>query len=227
MRSKAGFGALVLLTATSCMSPSGPDLSVIDEPEARAVHLATTGCGFSSDRTGSGILVDDGLVLTVAHVVARSDDIEASVGGKPAISGVVTAIDLERDLALVRIKSAQASPIETTRLGEGSIGRIVGGATSGTIPFEIITVLGITTEEILGDEMHRRLGYELAAAATTGDSGAGAYDDEDRLVGILFATHETEPTSWITAAEEIEDFLGTYSEATEPLVCDPEESRLG
>lgn len=223
--------AALALVATACVTPideTGSSTSTTTPaPADRIVHLEITGCGLAADRTGSGVAADDRTVLTVAHLVARADDITVMVADSdPAVGGVV-AIDLVRDLAIVEVPWLHVSRVETARVPEGTAGHIVGGATSGTVPFTVKTAVDLTTEEILGTEMHSRLGYELDSSTTTGDSGAGAYDEDDRLIGLVFATGEEEPTSsWITASEEIDDFLDNANRSTEPLQCDPESSQL-
>jgi serine protease DegS len=176
-------------------------------PEQRAVRIETTGCGFASDQTGSGVAVGDGLVLTVAHLIARADTITASVGNGRVVSAVVTAVDLNLDLAVLRLPPNGVPDIEMSSVGAGAEGLIVGGATSGTVSFEVKTVVRLTIEEVLGTDLHSRRGYELDAETAPGDSGAGAYDNDDQLIGIVFATGRDGESSWITSSVEIEDFL--------------------
>jgi S1-C subfamily serine protease len=177
------------------------------DPAQRAVRIETTGCGYASERTGSGVAIGDGLVLTVAHLIARADTVAASVGDGDALDALVTAVDLNRDLALLQLPLNGVHDIEMASAGQGARGLIVGGAASGTIPFEVKTVVSLSIEEVLGNDLHSRLGYELKAETAPGDSGAGAYDDKDRLIGIVFATGKDGESSWVTASVEIENFL--------------------
>ena len=196
------------------------------DPVHRTVRIETTGCGLAPDRTGSGVAIGDGLVLTVAHLVARADNLAALVGNGESVGAVVTAVDLSLDLALLRIPPDEIPSIQMSSANEGTGGLIVGGATSGTVPFVVKEVVRLSIEEILGAERHSRLGYELEAATTAGDSGAGAYDGNNRLIGIVFATGQEGGSTWITASAEIEDFLAAH-ESDDPLVeCDPETSRI-
>ncbi len=224
--------ALVFLVtvANGCSSneSAGTDLSgpPTFSPAQRVARIATTGCGFAPDRTGSGVAIGDGLVLTVAHLVARADKVVASVGRGEDVSAAITAVDLNLDLAVLRVPPDAVPAVEMSPAGTGDQGLIVGGAASGTVPFVVKDVVSLSIEEILGTDRHSRLGYELEAATTTGDSGAGAYDDADRLIGIVFATGEDGESSWITASSEIERFLAAHEAAITPIVCDQEASRL-
>lgn len=219
---------MVVLAATGCGPdrPTRPTSAAPFDPAARAVRVETTGCGFAPDRTGSGIAVGDGLVLTVAHLVARADEITVTVGDAGAVDAVVAAADLKLDLAVLRVPKNGVPMVATSSTGRETSGLIVGGATSGTVPFEVTDVVRISIEEVLGSERHKRLGYELAAATTTGDSGAGAYDDENRLIGIVFATSDGGATTWITSSGEIESFLEAHDPDGPALLCDEDTSRL-
>jgi S1-C subfamily serine protease len=219
---------MVALAAAGCATgrPTEPTSAVQFDPAARAVRIETTGCGFAPDRTGSGVAVGDGLVLTVAHLVARADDIAITLGDGAAVNAVVAAADLELDLAVLRVPNNGVPVVETSSVGRNDSGRIVGGATSGTVPFEVTDVVRISIEEILGTERHKRLGYELAAVTTTGDSGAGAYDNHNRLVGVVFATSDDGATTWITSSQEIEGFLAAHETEGDAILCDEATSRL-
>jgi S1-C subfamily serine protease len=214
-------------TACGAVALSGP--ADAPEPEVdpgdRAVRLEIGGCGLAAGRTGSGVAVADGLILTVAHVVARADGVAAAVGDGPAAAADIVAVDLIRDLALLRVADNGVADIVFTTLDAGAPGTLV-AAVSGAVLFEVEEAVRITTEEILGEARHQRVGYRLDGATTTGDSGAGAYDASGRLAGIVFATSVDEPTTWATASTEIEAFLATHRTATSPIGCDEAASRL-
>jgi len=231
MRIASHVAALILVTVgTGCVSneldSTNGFIAPPPDPAHRAVHIETTGCGFAPDRTGSGVAVGDGLVLTVAHLIARADGISATVGEGVGVDTVVIAVDLKLDLALLQLPPNEVPLIEMSSAGTGAEGFIVGAAASGTVPFEVKEVVSLSIEEVLGTERHNRLGYELEASTRRGDSGAGAYDGENRLIGIVFATGEEGESSWITSSAEIEGFLATHRSDRAAIVCDPGESRL-
>jgi len=221
---------ILVIVGTGC---SSSDLDTTHEspgmppdPAHRAVRIETTGCGFAPDRTGSGVAVGDGLVLTVAHLVVRADGLSASIGSTAAVDAVVAAVDLKLDLALLRLPPNEVSVIEMSSAGIGDRGMIMNGAASGTVPFKIKDVVSLSIEEILGSERHSRLGYELEASTATGDSGAGAYNGEGKLIGVVFATSEDGHSSWITSSVEIDEFLVAHGSDPASIGCDQSESRL-
>lgn len=159
-------------------------------------------------------------MVTVAHLMVRAESVDASVAGDDPSSAVIAALDLERDLAVLRLTSGADLPdVDTATVEAGTSGHIVGGATSGTVRFQVKRRVMLTIEEILGTDRHARLGYEVATITADGDSGAGAYDEQNRLIGIVFATGRDGETSWLTASREIEDFLATISLTDTYPVC--------
>lgn len=228
-------GSLVAATMLAMLAYGCTTSGVIDvvdssalrvSPSERAVTIDTTGCGFAADRMGSGVAVGDGLVLTVAHLVVRSDRLVVNEPAGGRVDAVVVAVDLELDLAVLRLPTNGLPAVESASSGAGASGLIVGGAASGTVPFQVNDVVRISIEEILGSERHSRLGYKLDAITTTGDSGAGAYDEDNRLIGIVFATSDEGETTWITSSAVAEEFLAAHKDARIPIVCDPATSRL-
>lgn len=204
-----------------CSASIGEDAGSPFDPEARAVRLKITGCELGSRaRFGSGVVIEDGLVVTVAHLIVDAETVEASVAGAPLGAATVAAVDLRKDLAALRVEDRGVPPAETSILDQGESGLIVGGAASGTVPFEVRRRVNLTIEEILGTDRHARLGYEVAAVTADGDSGAGAYDAERRLVGLVFAVGKDGGTTWLTAGSEIEDFVASIGPSDRYVPCE-------
>ncbi len=203
----------------------GRDGSPPADPARQTVRVETDGCGLATGRIGTGVVVEDELVVTVAHLVAEAETVRVD-GGVGAVEAPVVAIDLKRDLALLRIEGLRFPDLDTSTAEVGDTGRVLGGVTAPSIVYTVEDRVALTIEEVLGTSRHRRLGYRLRANTGDGDSGAGAFDEAGRLVGIVFATDEGGST-WITAAWEVEDFLARNRDAIDPLTCDRERSRLG
>ena len=229
-KSPAATTLLTLLLSAGCAgtdnSTEAP--SVEATPAERSVRIETTGCGSASGRTGSGIVIEDDAVVTVAHLVVRADGVSANVGASGPIEAKVTAVDLERDLALLRIEPTGFDRVPMAGIsGETSgTGFVIGAAVSGTLPYTIERPARISIEEVLGETRHERLGYELDAITEMGDSGAGLYDDEERLIGMVFATSDEGTTTWATASSEIQAFFNGNRFLDTPLSCDQSSSRL-
>lgn len=241
--------------ATEAAEDRGASVTGVDSDDAarRAVVVATTGCGSAPASEGSGVALSPTTVLTAAHVVAGSTEITVRLrgddpivhpladGGQATTDGerqppllsvdaVVVAYDTARDLALLELGGAGlAAPTGGVPLGDlatGDDGVIAGAGVSGDIAFTVTERTTIVIDEVRGTDRVRRSGYILAATTRPGDSGSGLYDDEGRLVGVLFAVStEDEGRSWATAGSEIEAFLDDVQVAGS-FACDVDRSRL-
>ncbi|NND04524.1 MAG: trypsin-like peptidase domain-containing protein [Acidimicrobiia bacterium] len=216
--------AVIATLAGACAAGSQATVT----PEQRAVELITTGCGWASGRTGSGVVFAGDLVITAAHLVARADSVEVTNAAGERVTAQIAAVDYNRDLAALRIPNTGLAQVAILPISpEGpSNGEIVGGSTSGTVSFTITRAALINIEQVLGSERHKRLGYELEADTTGGDSGAGVYDDEGRLLGMVFATSANDTVTWATASSEILSFVDTVRPGQTTLECDAARSRL-
>lgn len=223
-KTTAFWGALTVGVGTLFFVP-GWRRPVTVDPGRRSVRLEIAGCGLAPDRVGSGIAVADGLVVTVAHLVAEAETVRVRTG-LGAVEAPIVAIDLKRDLALLHVEGARFPDLATAEAKVGDTGQIVGGVTATSIGYTVEGRVALTIEEVLGTSRHRRLGYELLAETGEGDSGAGAYDLQGRLVGVVFATGRNGESTWLTASSEMTDFLDRHRGDRAPLVCDPGRSRL-
>ena len=194
----------------------------VDSPEQRAVEFATLPCvGIQS--TSSGYVIDDELVLTVAHALHETRDFAVADGRGVWRSGDIVRLDLERDIALVRVDGLRSTPVDEAperRVSEwpDTPVRIVGAAASGTSEASIVRRVKLLTE-VVGDRSQQssRSGYEVALEIDPGDSGAAILDDADRLVAIVFARSTArESVAWATAIDEVD----RAPNEVPPLGCD-------
>lgn len=195
----------------------------------RAVAIRTTACGDTSRAFGSGVMVGPRQVLTAAHVVSGAGKVAVEVGSWSAVGDVV-AYDTQRDLALVAVVEPIPLPVQGlptfARLDVGEGGQIVGAAATGTSPFAVLDRTIIETDDVREPTRSRRAGYVVEAATERGDSGAGVYTSQGELVGLVFAVSAvTENRSFVTASEEVKEFLDEVRAGTR-FQCDPAESKL-
>lgn len=218
----AMIGAICAVTA-ACSSAAEPaSVTSVD----RSVRLETTGCGDAAGRLGSGIAVADGVIVTAAHLVVRSDEIAVAIGGGSRQLASLRHIDTQVDVAVLTVAPNRFPTVRTGRAVAGDEGLIVEAATSGTVPYVIDRVVDLSIEDVLGSGRFSRIGYDLNAVTAGGDSGAGVYDDRERLIGMVFAISEQDGSTWATAASEIEPVIEDAADAATTLVCDPARSRV-
>lgn len=213
---------LILGLAVACSAGTKTTMT----PADRAVHLAVDGCGVSSDTSGSGFVFDDGLVLTTAHLVIRSGGVEVTYPDGSRAAADVLAIDSLRDLAALGVPMIDLDRPLMGLAEAGDTGFVVGGSTSGTVDLVVRQYASLSIEEVLGTERSSRRGYEIEAATADGDSGAGVYDQEGRLLGMVFAVTAGGGSTWVTASEEIDHFVAQVDRSAQPYVCDPDTSRV-
>ena len=195
----------------------------VSSPQERTVSVAAAGCGDGYDTTVAGAVVDRDLVVTVAHGVAQAD---AIVVGRQGLTfgATVVVLDLRSDLALLSVPGIGGDEIVAGRTASGEAVTIVGGLASGDLDAVVTRTATIRIEEVLGTDRVERAGIELSARARVGDSGAGVFDDEGALVGVVFAVNDDgSDVVWATAASEVTDL---FHAPRARWGCDPSRSRL-
>jgi len=176
----------------------------ITDADERAVVIATLPCQPSLQTTSSGFVIENELVVTVAHAIYNSRDFAIrDVSGRWHRPEIVH-MDLNLDLAVLRIPWLTAQPMAIGRASAGDPVRMVQGAASGTSEGTVLRRVRLTTETI-GDLNRKteRSGYELSVAIQGGDSGAAVVDADDDLIGVVFARSTRREASWVTSASEV------------------------
>ncbi len=170
---------------------------VLERARASTVRVSARGCGVRYD--GSGVTIAGGTVLTNAHVVAGSDQVEVRRPDGQVRDARVVAFDARRDLALLEVGDLGQDhlPLGTTRAGEEAA--VIGYP--GGQPEPRITAVRIQQRRsALGRDIH---GVEesdrdvlfLAAALRQGDSGAPVINAAGEVVGLVFAVSPDRPTT--------------------------------
>lgn len=190
--------------------------------------VATTRCGTASPTSGVGVIVDDGLVLTAAHVVVGagsvtiSESAPESASTSVALVAEIVLVDATRDLALLRVPNLLGEPVElgTAVAGDLLVAPLPGARRATAI---VRRAVAINIDDVRASTRSRRAGYELRGALVPGDSGAGLFDDEDRLVGVFFSRSVSRDVVFAVGATEIATVL---SAPRVSYVCDLDASRV-
>jgi len=169
---------------------------------------------------------DDGLVITAAHTVARAGQVGVTYPDGSTVAAELVALDTERDVAALTVPIVDVERPLIGTAEAGDVGQVVGGLASGSVDMTVRQYVNLSIEEVLGTERHSRLGYEIDAPTGDGDSGAGVYDPDGRLVGMVFAVSANGGSTWVTASQEIDQFVATVDRQGVPYVCNPERSRM-
>jgi S1-C subfamily serine protease len=165
------------------------------------------------------LALEDGLVLTNAHLVAGStDDVQVGTGDGEVWPAVVVGFDIDRDLALLGVDGIEVERLELADAEKGAEASIVARPVdSGLRVLETIVVkeFNATGDDIYGEGDVSRRALELSVDVVAGVSGAGVYDADGRLVGIVFAkSRRRDNVAYAVASSEIRSFLGETDAAS-------------
>lgn len=183
-------------------APAGPVRGPTEGEVGRAADAAAASTlrvvGRACDRIqeGSGFIVADGYVVTNAHVVAgvEAPQVQQQSGG--SIGAATVLFDPDLDLAVLRIDSTPAAPLDllTENLGRGDGTAVLGYPQGGGLtvgPAAVRRVLEAVGRDIYGARTVSREVYELQTAVRPGNSGGPFVTADGGVAGVVFAASTT------------------------------------
>ena len=210
VRSVAVAGLIVALSTCG----SAEDAEAVRPSLAR---VAGTAC--LKPILATAVVVEDGLLLTVAHAIAGAGEdlktIDLDGTERPAL---VVAFDPERDLALLEVDGLH----ERIEMGApeadsgGTIAAVSSDLVIQEIPYRILRVVTARSGDIYNEGKVLRQALEIEARVSPGDSGAPLLDRGGAMVGLLFAgSTGVEDSAWALHVSEIEAFLASAPRSRE------------
>ena len=212
MRAAGALLALALL-AGACARDAGGD-----DPFDSVAQLRGHVCGRAM--VGSAVVVDRGLLVTVAHNMAGSEG-GVTATFEDGIEHPVTlvAIDVDRDLALLSAPSVRRSPIPLADPIPGEDGRIIrlrAQVERAEVPFTDAEPVIAVGRNIYDEESTaRRSNVRVRAAAGAGYSGGPILNVDDEMIGLVYATARLEDVTYANTSAEVESFLAKVDPSTE------------
>lgn len=196
--------SLALVGLVGCAAPD------IDELARGVVRIEALPCGKTG--VGSGSVLDGGLVLTNAHIVAGSDDdVTVRTWDGRVLGGLVVGFDAESDLALIRVDGLGDASFELEAPVEGQATRILArpdGPDLEVLDTTIVRLINATGDDIYGEGDVSRRAIELSVDVVPGVSGAGVINEKGRLVGVVFAeSRHRAGISYAVDAREVRAFV--------------------
>ena len=195
----------IVAGAGDVLSPEveAPDASVVDPvvEQARSSIVKIVGDARQCDQvvSGSGFVLERGLIATNAHVVAGAADLRVRVrSGISSVSATVIYFDPDTDIALLSAPDLDAPPVDLV-LAELEPGTSVvtagfpGGSRFTAKPARVRDVAVTRGESIYGDPGVRREVYVLRGEVEPGISGGPVLTEDGRVAGMVFAAGVDEP----------------------------------
>ena len=185
------------------------------------VKVVGEACGRIQE--GTGWVVEPGVVVTNAHVVAGEP---ATVLQRPdgsEVDATLVAFDPERDLAVL---SSPDLGLEALPVGDSAIdqrGAVFGHPGGGPLelsPFVTRQRIDAVGTDIYGDPGTERDVLVLASALAPGDSGSPLVDTAGQVVGVAFAiAPDRDGVAYALSTDELRAVLATVG--TEALDAGP------
>lgn len=227
---RTGAIAVVATLLAACGSDDGTSTTepiTIDRDRIVAATsvIETTGCG-PRVRYGRATVVDDGLLITAAHVVAGADTVDVVADGARSAADVVF-FDPDIDVAGLRVEQTVVEPVELSsgELDGGAPAIVVLDRSDDDTPpaeWEVLDVavgdpLTIRTTDIYRGRDVERDGFKVAAVVDEGDSGSMVHQ-ADGGVGIIWARSNIESDqAWAVAIPEVFLDADTRAALTAPV----------
>lgn len=180
-----------------------PPVDLPDDADARALaeaatgstaRVAGTGCG-AFQQVGSGYFVSRDHLVTNAHVVAGTNNVNATLGGVTHIATVVL-FDPDTDVAVLHVPHADATPLTlANQLPErGATGVALGYPGGGPLTVSRAAVTAtyqITGPNIYGEGSFQHSVVEIRAEIRQGDSGGPLVIGPRLVGGMVFGESRT------------------------------------
>lgn len=188
---------------------SGLTAETAQRVAASTVKVEGVACARIQD--GSGFVVDEGLVVTNAHVVAGETETTVERSDGTMVNAAVVAFDPDRDLAVLFAPDLDRPPLPVADAAVGDRGAVFGHPGGGPLrltPFEVGRRVEATGRDIYGERRTTRDVLFLAARLQPGDSGAALVDPGGQVIGVAFAIAPDQPgVAYALTSDELREVL--------------------
>lgn len=210
---------------TTPLSP--PDPAIASDPDVErasrsVVRVLGTACGLGVE--GSGWVVQPGLVVTNAHVVAGEDDTTVTTVDGASLDATPVHYDPSNDVALLRIETPSIPALEIAPSPRrATAGAVLGYPENG--PYAVTAArIGDTSNVISEDSygegpIQRPIAF-LRGSVRSGNSGGPLVDSEGRVMATVFAATTTGPPGGFAVPNEIVH-EAIHNETTTPVDTGP------
>ncbi len=175
------------------------------------------GLGCARAQRGSGFFLEDGLLVTNAHVVVGVDQPKVTVGGETETQvATVVAFDPVSDLALLQIPNPPPSGLALREAQDGQLVALVGFDIKGEAqwrPGRIVQHVRATGNDIYGQEATGRDALQVAINIDQGHSGSALINENGEVSGVVFSsTVGVEAAGYAVQITELRNLLAALTE---------------
>jgi S1-C subfamily serine protease len=175
---------------------AAPQPRIAHTPGVRAasrsvVRVLGTACGLAIE--GSGWVVQPGVVVTNAHVIAGEQDTTVEVGGRsPSVPAQAIVFDPTDDIAMLRVPDLGLPALSlVSDPASGTAGAILGYPEDGAFdvqPGRIGRTQTVLTQNAYGQGPVSRLLTPLRGLVRPGNSGGPLIDGDGHVLTTVFAS---------------------------------------
>jgi S1-C subfamily serine protease len=148
------------------------------------VRIRTVGCERLG--TGSGFVLENGLIVTNRHVIGQPRTVAISTWDGRSFDARVEGISLDADLAIIEVSTTDL-PAATLRTGPVAVGEsiaVIGYPGGGSATITTGRLVSISEETILDQEGPFLI---VDAEVRQGNSGGPVVDERGAVIGVIFA----------------------------------------
>jgi S1-C subfamily serine protease len=194
----------LVATLTACVPPAPPldpdagalsALEPLDLDELQAANVLRASREFTvriralgCDRlgTGSGFVLEDGVIVTNRHVVGQPREVSISTWDGRTFEAQVDGIAQDADLAVIRVGTTglPTATLRTTPIVIGEPVAAIGYPGGGGATITTGKVLGFTDGPVLGEPVPA---IRVDAEVLPGNSGGPLIDADGLVIGVIFA----------------------------------------
>jgi S1-C subfamily serine protease len=217
----SGFPDVLAPFSPTPITDVGPaDPVLLNSPvvrQAKASVLKVRGRARSCSRAleGSGFVVAPQRVITNAHVVAGTDQVQVEISPNNALDAEVVSYDPEVDVAILKVPGLRAPvlPLAPKPAISGLSGLVLGYPLDGPYTASAARVrdrIHLRGPDIYNASTVVRNVYTVRAVVRSGNSGGPLLDGSGQVLGLVFgAAVDNDETGFVLADDEIADEVAT------------------
>jgi S1-C subfamily serine protease len=187
-----------------------PDPAIAADPDVErasrsVVRVLGTACGLGVE--GSGWVVQPGLVVTNAHVLAGEDDTTVTTIDGASLQATPVHYDPGNDLALLRIGATSLPALEIApETPRGAAGAVLGYPENG--PYAVAAARIGDTRDVISEDSYGEGPIErpiafLRGSVRSGNSGGPLVDSRGRVMATVFAATTSGPPGGFAVPNDI------------------------